>query len=248
MSLLSPSGGVVYHLRALRYRDSAWAPFRSGLSRWLERSLPQASELLLIGPSGGHCLPLEQLRRIGKLSVLEPDLLARRILAARLAPAGFEVEARDLLVSPLLQGRPGLDALLERRPRAAVLFCNVLGQVHLALSEAEHERFQSEFRRRWLPGLAGRAWASFHDRWSLDIDAAAAASPWLREAPPAASFDYLPSDAELGAAWFGSEGAPLTLLDHGTTELFPEDWPRHYLSWRLTPSSFHVIEAVSRAG
>lgn len=241
MSLVTPSGGLVYHLRALRHAGASWAPFRAELAAWLARSLPLADELILVGPSAGHCLPTERMRRVPRILALEPDPLARVLLRKRLAPSRVEFEPRDLLIEPLLNGESGLAALLERRPHVPVLFCNVLGQVHFALSEEQHDHFQQGFRARVLPALAGRSWASFHDRWSLDWPAGAAPTPASRE------FESLPSDAELGEAWFGSGKEPVTALDHGTTALFPETWPRTYLSWQLTPSALHVVEALARA-
>jgi hypothetical protein len=236
MSLLTPSGGLVYHLRAARYAK-LWAPFRAELRRFLERSLPARGELFLIGPSAGHCLPHDWLRRFERLTVLEPDPLARRLLAWRAAGPRFENEPRDLLLEPLLRGEPGLDVVLERRPDAAVLFCNVLGQLHFALEDEQHALFQEQFRARIVPALAGRPWASFHDRWSLDREASTPR--------PALRFDAQPSDAELGDCYFGSSGPPVTVLDHGTSELFSAALPREYLSWQITPSALHLVEAVS---
>jgi hypothetical protein len=241
MSLFTPSGGLVYHLRALRYRAGLWVPYRAALAKWLERCLPPGDELILVGPSAGHCLPLDQLAQFGRLLLLEPDPLARQLLKLRLPQARLELEHRDLLLAPLLQGRPGLDALLERRPRASVLFCNLLGQLHWQLpEEAQQQRFQTEFKRRILPLLAGRNWASFHDRWSLDRDQAEPKPPTLR-------FERLPSDHELGVACFGASGAPVTALDHGTSQLFPEALPRRYFSWQLTPDALHLVEGVAGA-
>jgi hypothetical protein len=230
MSLLTPSGGLVYHYRALRYGSSLWAPFRANLASWLEASeLSSAEELLLLGPSAGHCLPLAWLGQFRRLTLLEPDPLARRLLSQRLPQPRLEAEHRDLLLRPLLSGRAGLDAVLERRPRAAVLFCNVLGQLHFALSDDEHERFQAEFVRRVVPLLDGRAWASFHDRWSFDL-----------EPDPA-----LPQRLVFAKAWFGAHGPTLTALDHGTSQLFPAALPHHYFGWQLTPRALHLVEAVS---
>jgi hypothetical protein len=157
-----------------------------------------------------------------------------------LAPARLEVEHRDLLLAPLLSGARGLDALLDRRPRASVLFCNLLGQVQIDLADEQQERFQAEFRRRLLPLLAGRRWASFHDRWSLERGQHALPSP-----PTTLSFERRPSDEELAAAYFGSVGAPVTAFDHGASALFPDAWPRRYFSWQLTPQALHVVEGVS---
>jgi hypothetical protein len=238
MSLFTPSGGLVYHLRALRYRAGPWAPYRAALAHWLERCLPLADELVLVGPSAGHCLPLVWLGHFERLLVLEPDPLARRLLQLRLPHARLVLEHRDLLLSPLLSGGSGLDAVLARRPRASVLFCNLLGQLHWDLPEEEQQRFRSEFRRRVVPLLAGRAWASFHDRWSIDGAPSATLGSSLR-------FPRLPSDDELSIACFGASGPTVTALDHGTSQLFPEALPRHYFAWPLTPRALHVVEGVS---
>lgn len=193
-----------------------------------------------MGPSGGHCLPLEHLRRFARLIVLEPDPLARSILQARLPGVRFELEHRDLLLEPLLSGAPGLDAVLQRRPHCSLLFCNLLGQVQLELPDEQRARFEAEFKRRVLPALAGRSWASFHDRWSLDR---AAREP----APCSRRFERRPSDEELGVAWFGAEGAPIIAFEHDASRLFPESWPRSYFSWQLTPKALHVVEALAGA-
>lgn len=238
MALFSPSGGLVYHLRALRYRRRLWAPFRSALGAWLAEHLPPAAELLLVGPSAGHCLPLRELSRFERILVLEPDPLARRLLARKLAPAELELEGFDRLVGPLLSGHAGLDSLLATRPSASLLFCNVLGQLKFELTGEQHARFEREFRRRVLPLLAGRAWASFHDRWSLDRDR-------HQPSPTVLDFERQPSDDELAAAWFGPHPGPITLLDHDTRGLFPAALPRRYFGWQITPSALHVVEAVA---
>lgn len=236
MALLSPSGGIVYHLRAARYRAGLWLPFRQRLEAWLEQHLRSAPQVLLVGPSAGHCLPLERLARYPKLIALEPDRLAGMLLRARLP--GVTIAPRDLLVRPLLDGAPALDTLLKDYPDATVLFCNMLGQLQFDLSELEQGRFQSEFRRRILPALMDRPWLSFHDRWSFDLTL----DPSL---PLELDFAHQPADDELARTWFGTEGPVLSAFDHGTTQLFPADLPRRYLGWQLTPGTYHLIEAVS---
>jgi hypothetical protein len=128
--------------------------------------------------------------------------------------------------------------LLERRRGAAVLCCNLLGQVQLEQPDEQQRRFQVEFVRRILPALADRRWASFHDRWSLDRDAA-------EPKPTTAHFPRRPSDEELAATWFGSTGVPITAFEHQASALFPETWPRRYFSWQLTPRALHVVEGVA---
>jgi hypothetical protein len=238
LALFSPSGGLVYHLRALRYKSGLWAPFRSALGAWLVQHLPPSEELVLVGPSAGHCLPLPHLTRFERVLVLEPDPSARWLLARRLGSTRIELEKRDLLVEPLLSGKPGLDSLLQQRPAASLLFCNVLGQLHFDLSDEQQLRWQSEFRRRLWPLLAGRRWASFHDYWSLDRGS-------REPCPTALDFERQPSSDELGVAWFGPHGAPVTVLDHGTGTLFPAALPRRYFSWQLTPAALHLVEALA---
>jgi hypothetical protein len=238
MALFTASGGVVYHLRARRHREQLWLPFRRAIAEWLAEALPPGDELILVGPSAGHCLPLQHLARFGRLLALEPEPLARLLLARRLKGASLAWETRDQLLRPLLSGEPGLDDLLSRRRGASVLFCNLLGQVPLALPEARQAEFRRAFRRRVLPELGERRWASFHDRWSLDHPAHAPALPDLR-------FERAPSDRELADGLFGPAGPPVTVLDHGTAELFPAELPRRYFTWQITPHARHVVEAVS---
>lgn len=242
MALVTPTGGLVYHLRALRY-GRAWRPFRAAIARWLTQVLPPSEELVLVGPSAGHCLPMDHLRRFERLVVLEPDALARSILKRRLRHDRVELRTGDELVEPLLRGGPGLVQLLSQRPRAAVLFCNLLGQLTLALSEPQQAHFEAEFRKRVWPRLEGRAWASFHDHWSLDVDDT---SPSVVSGE--LCFDARPSEDELGRAVFGPTGPPVSVLDHGTTELFPSELARRYFSWPIAARTLHVVEALpSRA-
>lgn len=238
MSLFTLSGGLVYHARALRHRAGLWTPFREALADWLVENLPVAEELILVGPSAGHCLPVAHLSRFRRVLALEPDPLARRLLALRLRGPQLVFEHRDLLVQPLLSGGSGLDVLLARRPRAAVLFCNLLGQLQLELPDEAQAVFRAALRRRVLPLLAGRSWASFHDRWSLDRGPD-------QPTPTSLAFERLPSDEELGVACFGAAGAPVSVLDHGTSGLFPDGLPRRYFAWQITPLALHVVEAVS---
>lgn len=241
MALFSASGGLVYHLRAWRRARAQWQPFRAEIAAWLEPRLPASGELILVGPSAGHCLPLAHLAAFQRITLLEPDAVARWLLQRRLREQRRELEleseSRDLLLAPLLDGGRSLAELLDERPRASLLFCNMLGQLHFGLTQAKQEAFHEAFLARIVPRLANRAWASFHDRWSLDWQADAPEPPSLR-------FAKRPSDDELGQGLFGAAGPPVTVLDHGTAELFPAELPRRYVSWRIAPRALHVVEAL----
>lgn len=238
MALFSQTGGLVYHLRASRQRERLWLSFRRAVEAWLIEALPPADELILVGPSAGHCLPIEHLARFRRILLLEPDGLARFLFGRRVSGPLITQRSDDQLLRPLLEGREGLDQLLRERPGASLLFCNLLGQLQLGLSEEEHAAWCSAFRRRILPELAGRRWASFHDRWSMDRRVSEPALPVELRFEPA------PSDDELGTALFGAAGAPVEVLDHGTSGLFPEAAARRYFTWQLTPTALHVVEAL----
>ena len=75
--LLAPSGGLVYHLRALRHRHGLWAPFQRVVADWLAGWQPGRRELVIVGPSAGYALPAGFLRRFERVTALEPDPLAR---------------------------------------------------------------------------------------------------------------------------------------------------------------------------
>jgi hypothetical protein len=219
---MHPSGGLIYHLRAWRWRRSLWAPFHDQVRRWLTDWRPETAHLVLVGPSGGYALSSQFLERFRKLTVLEPDALARRILVRRFPESRFEREDAPWLVTP-----EGFRRLAERYPEAAFLFCNLLGQVPAgAPADFDH--------RAWLEsldtGLAGRPWASWHDL------ASTARSPDRHGPSGAAAAESL--DAALERYWTGGE---LEIHDHGCAGLCPGR-PRQYAVWQLTPRRHHLIE------
>ena len=245
---LTPAGGLVYHLRALRFRRTLWAPFEQALATWLDAWEPGSDSVLLVGPSAGYCLTDRFVARFREVVVLEPDPVARLMLARRLARlrvGRVRMRADDLLVRGLLgPGQPGHDlcALLEDDPTRAVLFCNLLGQVRFLLSEEAFEPWAEAFRSRVLPALATRSWRSFHDRVSGVIAPALGA-----EETSACALD----DDALIARFYGeppvSRGT-VELVDHLTAALWPPSLARRYFGWEVVPGRFHLIEGLGAAG
>ncbi len=233
--LLHPSGGLLYHLRAWRWRRTLWSPFHDQVRRWLTDWRPEvdnhagnrAAHLVLVGPSGGYALSRPFLERFRRITVLEPDPLARRILARRFPNCRFTWENAPWLAEP-----EGFRLLAERFPDATFLFCNLLGQTPVGGGAGFN-------RRAWLhslePSLAGRAWASWHDLASTDRP------PDLHGALALVQSGDL--DALLGHYWRGGE---LEIHDHGCAGLCPEH-PRQYAIWHLAPRRYHLIEWLSRA-
>lgn len=242
-ALWGPAGGIRYHVRALRYARQLWEPFRWPLGDWLLRWQTVEPTLLLVGPSAGYNLQPFLLERFRKVVVLEPDPLARWLLQRRLARVPLDPRPTlELIAEDQLVYHPErLPRLLERLGPTAILFCNVLGQLRhlLGVDDTEDPRFVAV--RSAVQGvLAGRSWASFHDRVS------GALAPSLEE-PLLSAHRW--SDAELvqHAFYGGTDVLGGTVLDHGMQGFFPEQLPHLYLRWELAPGSFHVIEAVASA-
>jgi len=223
---LSPSGGMLWHLRALRFR-SHWAQFLSHLEGWLDSWQHGCSGLLLLGPSAGWCLPEKFLCGFSRIHAVEFDPVAPLLFGL--------LHGRSLgrSASRLTWQRADLfdqlERLLELHPDYAVLFSNVLGQHALHRSEpGRAEADLNELSRR----LAGRRWASFHDRLSGD---------WLQSKPlPAPIRLAAAEDAHALARRVAGSGV---WYDHLTTHVLPQDCPRLILPWPIRPGRLHWIEA-----
>lgn len=219
MPLLHDSGGLGYHLRAWRYRHTLWRPFHSQVHAWLSAWQPRATHLVLLGPSGGYALESEFLQRFMRVTVLEPDPLARFLLRRRFSGVAFEFADPYVFSSP-----DGPNWLALAWPGAAFLFCNLLGQNLVGQKN----------RAGWLaalePALDGREWASWHDLVSTarppDIHR-------LLKCDQAA-----PLDVVLAHFWAGGE---LHLHDHECAQLWATS-PRQYTLWQLHMHQYHVVE------
>ncbi len=225
--LFHPSGSLPYHLRAWRWRHTLWAPFHAQVRRWLADWRPQATHLVLIGPSGGYALTVQFLERFEKITVLEPDPLARWWLRRRFPDVTFDW--RD---SGYLARSGGFAHLAAIYPDAAFLFCNLLGQ--------ELQGQPADFARAaWLselePALTGHSWASWHDLASTSRAPDGAVPRRLDQA--------IPLDELLAMAWRGGD---LEITDHETAGLCPRA-PRHHAIWRLAPRRYHLIEWIDVA-
>jgi len=222
MPLLHSSGGFFYHVRAWRWRHNRWMPFHGEVARWLDAWHPRATHLVLIGPSGGYALNARFLDRFQRITVLEPDPLARHLLRRRFSDIRFEFAE-----SFWLPRSNGPVTLAHRYPDAAFLFCNLLGQV-LAGQDADHDR------QHWLnelqQALPGREWASWHDLASTTRrpDRFVRLSLTRPE-----SLDNL-----LARFWLGGE---LEVHDHECSGMLP-DSPRQYAIWQLAPHRYHLLE------
>jgi hypothetical protein len=227
-AILNPAGGLRYHWRARRY-GRRWGTFVEPLARWLEAWEPDVADLLLVGPSAGWCLPDALFRRFARIDVLEPDPVARLLLARRLRRLGREarLHERDYLTAEPER----LVELARGFPPHAILFCNVLGQLRFLHPELDDTERNLAWKHALMAALDGRAWATFHDRLSGHL---------VPRLVPETSSDTAVSDEDLAAAFYDGDGE---LHSHGTEGLFPH-LPRSYLAWELVPGWHHLIEAI----
>lgn len=236
----NPAGGLRYHLRALKHSERLWAPFRWPLGEWLLSWEPPEPTLVLVGPSAGYNLQPFLLERFERVVILEPDPLAHWIFRYRLSRVPLERRPRLEFVRQdhLVLHPERLAPLLERLGPSAILFCNVIGQLRFLLDQGDLTGpAASAIKDAVRAAIAGRSWASFHDRVSGQL------APTIED--PVLSERRWSSRELLDAAYYaGGEAVDAALLDHGTEGFFPEDLPHLYFRWELEPGMFHLIEAV----
>ncbi|MET0411119.1 MAG: hypothetical protein ABW217_07470 [Polyangiaceae bacterium] len=238
--LLNPAGGLRYHWRARKYAKKLWEPFRWALGEWLLGWQPPEPTLVLVGPSGGYNLQPFVFERFERVVVLEPDPIARWVFARRLAKAPLDRRPKLELIAEdhLIHDPERLPALLEQQGNAALLFSNVIGQIKVLLDidapNTELARVKAAVHR----AIAGRSWASFHDRVSGSL------VPSLED--PIISPQRWSDDEVLSEAYYGSTPSEdPELHDHLTEGFFPAEAPHTYFRWQLDPTSYHLIEAVA---
>ena len=224
--LFSPSGGLAWHLRALRHRHR-WGGFISAVNLWLGTWDHRCDGLLLLGPSAGWCLHDSFLTSFSRIHAVDIDPLApyffRALHKACLVGAGTTLtwERSDFFVR--------LEELLCLYPGHAVLFSNVLGQ-H-ALMERTPGRAEAHLKALAI-SLQGRRWASFHDRIS---------GAWPIGCATPAPFQL--NTAEDGIALASRVADRGEWIDHMTTHVLPDHCKRVVIPWPIFPGKLHLIEA-----
>jgi hypothetical protein len=240
LAAFNRAGGMRYHLLARRHGTTLWEPFRWALGEWLLRWAPPEPTLLLLGPSAGYNLQPFLFERFERVVVLEPDPIARFLFRRRLGKAPLERQPRLEFIADdhLVRHPERLAPLLDRLGQPALLFANVLGQVALLLEEPEPGTGLDAVRRAVRGAIAGRSFASVHDRVSGPL---APSFDGLRESPQRWSDDEV-----LAHAYDIDATAPLVELeDHCTDGFFPPELPHAYFRWELSPGQHHLIEAVA---
>lgn len=241
-ALISESGGLLWHAKALLRHRSLWSDFNNRIERFLsdwraELEFGNGTKpegLIVLGPSGGWCLPTQGfLDYFAHLVAVDPDPIAPAIFRRRFKRAGQTTDKDQSGPKPTWVPSTFervLPALLTRHPNHAVLFCNVLGQLRYqdkkTLEQIEFELSQIKL------ALAGRHWASFHDRISGETKSAN-----LHEleffSTERVTTDTLAKRVARTGEW----------LDHLTESVLPEHSPRRFMAWPISRERTHWIEA-----
>lgn len=158
--IFRPSGGLLYHWRALRSR-SRWQAFAVEIEDWLSAWNPPRAHLLLIGPSAGYTLPSRWLESFARVTAYDTDPLASFFFRRRHPSANAEFKRTDVFWNGGRLSAGVLKRELAKHPQACVLFSNVLGQLLLEGTASEDEWLA--FLRELRGTLNGRVWASYHD-------------------------------------------------------------------------------------
>ena len=215
--LLHPSGGLVWHWRALM-SQGRWGSLKTALAGWLESWAPLPPRLLLVGPSAGWTLPGGFLRRFREIHALEPDPLARQLLQQRFRSVTFRFDNVDVFADDSFRA-------LSQYPDHAVLFCNVLGQL-CPQDEIHAETWCARLRA----AVAGMHWASYHDLISCE-------QPPDSTAPGAFPVNT-PLEEVLGRFW---RRAGLDIHDHRTIAV-ARNLPFSCVPWHLSERQWHLVQ------
>ena len=161
MNLFRPSGGLIYHWRALR-NQRHWYEFRKDVEEWLHDWPQFANELILIGPSAGYTLTTAWLKKFTRISAYDVDPLAGMLFRLKHPGLNIRFHNEDLFwTDDEGYTTNTLREILKQNPSAAVLMSNVVGQ--LLLEHPVKDREWSRFLHGLRMALNGREWASYHD-------------------------------------------------------------------------------------
>ena len=220
-----------WHARAL-LGQARWRSTRSAIAQWLAQAPGGFDDLLLMGASAGWMMDGGFLARFRRIDAIDFDITASPLF--RLRHARVLRQHHIDLRFHRLEALSSLEQMLALRPRALVLFDNVLGQYTLTCPDiAQAERTLGELQHR----LQGRGWGSIHDALSGRGQRLTAGG----EPPPLALAGGVPwPDANL-LAQVGAQG---TWREHLTRQLMPPGTACTLIPWQITPGYWHWLQAA----
>jgi hypothetical protein len=226
-----PSGGLLYHLRALRSR-ARWRGFSSELEKWLNRWRKPGGTLVLIGPSGGYTLPESWLAGFEIVHAYDIDPLAPWFFGLRHKNVNVEFHREDIFWREQKLSTAAIETCLQAHPRAAFLFCNVLGQLPLEnpLRDGDLARYLLQLRT----SLQKVTWASYHDLYTLEP---------LPSTYHLKVGNFFRGGGDIAQGVAGVE--TMAIVDHTIQGDWGNGLHRERLAWPLTAQSLHLIEALN---
>ena len=218
-----------WHLRAWR-AQARWEHTRESIRQWLLQAPDTFDDLLLFGASAGWMMPDDFLARFRRIDAIDFEWAASPLFRLRhrrvIAQGRIEVNFHRA------EALSNLEQFLALRPRALVLFDNVLGQYTLTCRNIPAaEAALSALKTR----LAARSWGSVHDALSGSGRRMNDRHPQVMHLAPGQAWPEHPMLDQVGAT--GSWG------DHLTREVLPATVPSRLIAWQLTPGYWHWLQA-----
>lgn len=244
-TLWNQAGGLPYHLAAWRHRQALWTPYALAVAGFLADWHPRERHLVVVGPSAGWNLPPGFLRQFTQVTAIEPDPLAAWLLQRRNPGARITVCRDDYFTPEHAQGwTANLVRLFADFPDAALLFSDFWGQM-IGLHPAAVARETADgvveswlylrYKQTLRELLAGRTWASTHDRLVAHAPVAFQQHDLANERP---------AEALAVLAW---PDAPHLARDPLTAGIGDPALPRRLLVWQRLPGTWHLMEAVCQS-
>lgn len=262
--MITPSGGLVYHARALRGLD-LWFPTRRLVSCWLENWLLSCKpeHLIVFGPSAGYLFEPGSFLPAGlkHLTLVEPDPLAKplfhlRHIRAKWYHPGPQPRvtwhpSSKLLPHTSRRETDFADFLSEASGsnphKTAVFFSGLLGQLEFHRKSFRRDEFLA--RKIFATSLKPFSWASLHDLESKALartERKGLLSLTLKDDPSNRLPFELPAEAlqnqtlriEWLEAQLKSANSAATWIDHGTEWLGPT---RAAALWFLNKRQLQVL-------
>lgn len=219
-----------WHARAL-LSQARWRRTRAAIAQWLDDAPKGFDDLLLFGASAGWMMDDAFLARFRRIDAIDFEWAASPLFRLRHAGVirrhGIRVEFHRV------EALTGLEPMLALRPRALVLFDNVLGQYTLTCKDIDRaERTLAGLGQR----LHGRSWGSIHDA----LSGPGRRLPVGAQAEPLALAPASPWPDDWLLAQVGARG---TWRDHLTRQVLPASAPSVFIPWQITPEYWHWLQA-----
>ncbi len=232
MWISNPTGGLFYHIKALRYRRSLWKGFQSQIekfqSEWL-KAIPHANRkhLVLVGGSGGYSQSQDFLKNFETLIHIDIDPWASFFFKRNHPYANTRFYRETIFDHNYKIKSEFLTDYDETN--STWMWCNLLGQMGLTHSE---DLTQSILRNIQIQ-MKNYSWMSFHDIYSFEAP---------KNLIPSALPTEFDSPEQIRSAIQKLPIKKVALADHLTIDRFQFD-KRTLMLWPLTRKHYHFVEA-----